>query len=248
MRSSSSPRSRNHLLSALSAADFALVQPDLKAIVFPLRHVFESPNRPIRQVFFLEEGLGSVVVRGPRDKQIEAGIVGREGMSGIPVILRSERSPNAMYMQVAGHGQSLAVGPLRAAMAKSASMTALLLRFAQAFLTQTTHTALANGRATIEQRLARWLLMAQDRVDGNILPLTHEFLALMLGVRRSGVTVALNLLEARGLIRVQRGRLLILDRRGLEKLANGIYGIPEDEYGRLIGWSPAPWKSGRHAS
>jgi CRP-like cAMP-binding protein len=239
MRSSSSTaRSRNHILSALSAPDFALLQPNLEATVFPLRHVFENSNKPIKHIFFMEDGIGSVVATGPRGREIEAGIIGREGMSGIPVILGSERSPNEMYVQVAGRGQCLAATSLRTAMAKSASMTSLFLRFAQAFLVQTTHTALANGRGTIEQRLARWLLMAQDRVDGNRLPLTHEFLALMLGVRRPGVTVAVNLLEERGLIRAERGRLVVLDRDGLEELANGIYGIPEGEYRRLIGWSP----------
>ena len=111
-------------------------------------------------------------------------------------------------------------------MRKSASLTRAL-NFVNAFLIQTAHTALSNGTASIEQRLARWLLMAQDRLDGNEVPLTHEFLSLMLGVRRAGVTGALNQLDRRGVIRLLRGRIEIVDREGLIGSANGTYGIPE---------------------
>jgi CRP-like cAMP-binding protein len=109
------------------------------------------------------------------------------------------------------------------------------LSYGQTFLVQTSHTALSNSRASIEERLARWLLMAHDRVDGDALGVVHEFLALMLGVRRPGVTVAIHMLEARGLIHSARGRIDVLDRKGLEKAANGFYGVPESEYERLLG-------------
>ena len=102
---------------------------------------------------------------------------------------------------------------------------------------QTAHTALANGQAKVEERLARWLLMAHDRADGNELSLTHEFLALMLSVRRAGVTVALQLAESQGLISAKRGLIYVKDRAGLKKIANGLYGIPEAEYRRLTGWN-----------
>lgn len=108
------------------------------------------------------------------------------------------------------------------------------LKFAQAFMVQTAHTAIANGRATVGERLARWVLMARDRMDGDELPLTHEFLALMLGVRRAGVTEALNALEERALLRAGRGKILVLNRKGLEKFAGGYYGVPEAELRRLM--------------
>ena len=101
---------------------------------------------------------------------------------------------------------------------------------------QSAHTALANATAKIDERLARWLLMAHDRVDGDEIPLTHEFLALMLGVRRAGVTVALQMLEGNGLVGSSRGVVHIINRRGLARLADGLYGTPEAEAARLTGW------------
>jgi CRP-like cAMP-binding protein len=112
----------------------------------------------------------------------------------------------------------------------------LLLRFVQAFMTQMSQTTLATARANVEERLARWLLMAHDRLDGNELPLTHEFLALALGVRRAGVTTALRELEERSLVSVKRGVIVLEDRNGLVKLAGDLYGVPEAEYRRLTGW------------
>ena len=113
-------------------------------------------------------------------------------------------------------------------------MHGLLLQFAHAFIVQAAYTALANARSKLEERLARWLLMAHDRADGDEIPLTHEILALMLGVRRPGVTLALSILVRQGLIRTSRGFIFITDRRGLEKSSNGAYGVPEAEFHRLF--------------
>lgn len=121
-------------------------------------------------------------------------------------------------------------------MKKSPSMHKLFLHFAQAFLVQVSHTALAAGRVTLEERLARWLLMVQDRMRSDEFALTHEFMALMLGVRRAGVTVALHELEGRALIKAKRGQIAILDREGMKKIAAKIYGTTEAEYRRLLGW------------
>ncbi len=129
-------------------------------------------------------------------------------------------------MQIGGSGQRMSADSPREAIAASSSLQQVLLRYAHAFLMQTTQTALANGRSKIEERLARWLLLAADRVDGNELPLTHEFLAIMLGVRRSGVTVALQALERTGIIAHRRGVIAILDR---DALANSTYSRPSDE-------------------
>jgi CRP-like cAMP-binding protein len=131
-------------------------------------------------------------------------------------------------MQLAGSGQRISAAQLRKAIAASVPLHHVLLAFVHSFMTQTTQTVLANGRSKIEDRLARWLLMAQDRVDGNELPLTHEFLAVMLGVRRSGVTIALQELERKGLIAHRRSVITVVDREGLEHSANGTYSRPND--------------------
>ena len=127
------------------------------------------------------------------------------------------------YIQAAGSGLCLAADSLRGAIDKSPTLHRELLKAAYAFQTQVTQTALANGRSKIEERLARWLLMADDRLDGEELPLTHEFPSLMLGVERSGVTLAVQALEADGLIAPRRGRISILNRAKLEKKSNGTY-------------------------
>jgi CRP-like cAMP-binding protein len=226
---------RNHLLSSLSVADFGLLKPSLETIALGLRKVLEAPNKPITHVYFPLSGIVSVVTASTRKRQIEVGIIGREGMTGINTVLGNNRSLHSTYVQSAGRSQCIKAADLRQAMQKSASLRDGLLRFVQAFMTQTAYTALANGQAKITERLARWLLMAQDRLDGNELALTHEFLALMLCVQRPGVTMAMNLLESRGFVRAKRGIVIVIDRAGLKALADGLYGIPEAEYRRLIG-------------
>ena len=138
-------------------------------------------------------------------------------------------------MQIGGGGQRIGAVELGHAIEQSAGLHWSLLRYGHAFVVQMGYTALANGRSKIEERLARWLLMAHDRVDGDLVPLTHEFLATMLGVQRPGVTVALGLLENKGLIQAERGVVSIADRKGLEEISNGAYGAPEAEFRRLFG-------------
>ena len=144
-------------------------------------------------------------------------------MSGLPIVLGNDRSPNETFMQVPGYGIRIAADKMREAMAQSRSFERGLLTFAHAFLNQTANTALANGTATLEARLARWLLMANDRLRGDAVPLTHEFLSLMLGVRRAGVTVGLHYLEQRALIGWRESKSSIADRKGLKAAANGTY-------------------------
>ena len=139
------------------------------------------------------------------------------------MVLGGDRNYHELYIQLAGRGQRVAAGDLRAALEKSATLLRTLLRYVHAFLEQMTRTAVANGRSTIEERLARWLLMAADRADGPDLPLTHEFLSMMLGVQRPGVTVAMQDLERRGVLGRRRGVVTILDRQALERLSNGTY-------------------------
>ena len=133
-----------------------------------------------------------------------------------------------------GSGHRILQEALGEAMAKSESLRALMLKSARGFMIQTAHTALANGRAKLEQRLARWLLMALDRLTTDTVPLTHEFLAVMLGVRRAGITVAIHGFERRGLVTTRRGQLTVVDRGGIEQIAGSFYGTPEAELRRLL--------------
>ena len=216
------PSSRNLVLSRLSQADRALLDPYLKEVALPLRKVLERPGKRIKAAYFPESGFVSVVANDGK-RPIEVGIIGREGMTGLPVILGGERNYHEVYVQMAGRGQCLAADDLRTALETSPTLLRTLLRYVHAYLEQTTRTAVANGRSTIEERLARWLLMAGDRIDGPDLPLTHEFLSMMLGVQRPGVTVAMQDLERRGVLGRRRGMVTILDREALERLSNGTY-------------------------
>jgi CRP-like cAMP-binding protein len=226
---------RNRLLAALSPADFSLLEPQLEPVPLPVRTCLAEPNRPIEHVYFLEQGIASVVASTPQGRRIEVGIIGREGLTGLPVLLGTDRTPHACFVQTAGSGWRIRADDLRRAMAASAALHQHLLRFVQAFMVQMGQTALANACHVIEQRLARWLLMCHDRVDGDDLATTHEFLSLMLSVRRAGVTVALQALEERGLISTKRGQIAVLDRARLEAVAGDSYGLCEAEYERLIG-------------
>jgi len=214
--------SSNHILSRLTRAEFALLGPHLEPVDLPVRKRLAAPNKRIQHVYFLESGIASVVANG--ESNIEVGIIGREGMTGASLVMGSEeRPPHETYMQIAGAGQSLSAARLTAAIDASVTLHRALLRYVHSFMTQTTQTALANGRSKIEERLARWLLMADDRVDNGELKLTHEFLGVMLGVQRPGVTVALQELERRGFIGHKRGMITIFDRSALEKCSNGTY-------------------------
>jgi len=183
----------------------------------------EQSHRRIDSVYFPESGFASVVANGAGKKPIEVGIIGREGMTGLAVLLGNERSKHETYMQAPGKGRRLRTIILRKAIDQRATLHRSLLRYVNYFLDQAAMTALANGRSTIEARLTRWLLMADDRVEGEKLPLTHEFLAMMLGVTRPGVTVAVQSLERKDLIERKRGSIVIIDRKALQKLSNGTY-------------------------
>jgi CRP-like cAMP-binding protein len=219
----------------MSEDDFALLQPNL-ARVEKLRgdHLFE-PNQPIEWVYFLDAGIASIVSAEEGGEQLEIGICGREGLVGIPVLLGADQSPHQSFMQV-GPSEALRIRSpdLVAAVNGSQSLRTLLLRYVQAFMIQTADTATANANYSLSERLARWLLMCHDRIDGDELELTHEFMAMMLAVRRSGVTVALHALESVGAIRATRGRINIVDRARLRQAAGDSYGRPETEYRRLI--------------
>ncbi len=226
----------NHVLSILSKSDLALLQPHLEPVALAFRQSAEEPNLPIKFAYFPQDGIVSVVANGGRGRVVEVGLIGRDSVTAQPVIMGTDRSANATFVQVEGSGHRIDADVLRTAIRKSATLQHTLLAVVQAFHMQASHTALANGIGKIEERMARWLLMAHDRLSGDALPLTHEFLAIMLGVRRAGVTVALQSLEAGGLIATKRKVIEVRNRAGLVSLAADIYGVPEAEQARLTGW------------
>jgi CRP-like cAMP-binding protein len=228
------PVPANRILRALSPEDLGLLESDLEAVELPLRMTLENRGKPPEFVYFIDEGIASVVANGYRHRSIEVGLIGREGMTGLAIVLDAGLAAHHTYMQLGGRGRRLPASLLRLATDKSPGIAKPMLRYAHVFAYQIANTALANGRSKIEERLARWLLMAHDRATGNALTLTHEFLAVMLGVRRPGVTVALSLLEKAGLIRLSRGRIEIVDRKGLAAITDGAYGLAEAEYRRLF--------------
>lgn len=225
---------QNQLLRSLSRKDRALLWPRLEPAELTLRRSVEQANSSISHVYFPETGIISVVAKTAQ-REIEVGLIGREGMSGMAVLLGDDRSPNDAYVQMAGAAHRMPTKQLAQALKASRTLREHLQRYAQVFMVQVAQTAFANGTAKIDARLARWLLMAHDRHDEDELPLTHEFIAVMLGVRRPGVTDALHKLEGRGLIRSERGVIRIVRRKGLIALAGGAYGVAEAEYARLIG-------------
>jgi CRP-like cAMP-binding protein len=219
---------RNDILTNLTPDDFALVGPALRSVNLEIRSLLEKANTRIEHVYFPSTGIASVVAATSKGHQAEVGVIGRDGMTGLAVVLGEDSSPNETFIQVASSGFLISSADLCTAMDGSSSLHLSLCRYAHDFLIQTSRTALVNSRAKIEERLARWLLLVHDRTDENTLNLTHEFLSTMLGVRRPGVTLALHMLEYRGLIRAKRSEIVIVDRDGLVALTQGLYG-PEEQ-------------------
>jgi CRP-like cAMP-binding protein len=225
----------NIILAGLAREDFALLQSGLSPVDLPVRRQLEIRNRRIEHIYFVEQGIASVVISAGSNHSVEVCIIGNEGMTGISVVLETDRALHETFMQSAGHGWRIGVEDFRSAMAQSANLRRTILRYAHTVLSQMAFTALANGRYRLEERLARWLLMADDRTDSDTIILTHEFLSVMLGSRRPGITSALNEFEKRGILTARRGAIKINDRPALEEAANGSYGGPEAEYQRLFG-------------
>jgi CRP-like cAMP-binding protein len=224
----------NQLLGFLSAKDRNLLNPNLKRLPLVLRQSLEKANQPIENVYFPEDGIASVVGDSESIGQIEIGIIGKEGMTGLMVVMGNDRSPYDTFVQVAGSALVLSAKNLRSAMKQSSTLRDLLLHNVQVFMIQTSQTALANASALLSQRLARWLLMVEDRLSTKQIPLTQEFLAIMLGVQRPGVSIALADLASRGFISSKRRLIVILDRPALEKFTNGSYGLAVAEYKRRV--------------
>ncbi|CAO3420404.1 Crp/Fnr family transcriptional regulator [Azospirillum endophyticum] len=225
--------SRNLILRSLSPSEEALVRPYLDAIFLPQKMTLFRPDEDIAHVYFIEQGCASLLNILPDGDTVEVGTVGNEGLVGIPVLLEADRMPCQCDIQIPGNGWRMSAAPLRAAMHQSHTLRTKLLRFTQAHFNQVAQSAACNRLHTIEERCARWLLMCRDRV-GDEFPLTQEYLAVMLGVRRAGVTVTARLLQSAGLITYSRGHIRILDPAELEEVACDCYRITRDEFRRLI--------------
>jgi len=229
---------KNLLLHAMDPWSFSLLAPSLEAVALPAKHVVATAGTKIEWAYFLDDGMLSIVSHHTRQRDVEMGVIGREGMSGVSLVLGDAVASSETNVQIAGHGWRIKAKSLMSAARASPALQDLLLLYARALEIQTSSTIAANARGNIEQRLARWLLMSHDRADSDRLEITHAFLATMLAARRPGVTVALHLLEGRHLVRSLRGQVIILDRAGLEVAANGNYGDAEREYRRLFGTAP----------
>ncbi|MDQ0322209.1 CRP-like cAMP-binding protein [Pararhizobium capsulatum DSM 1112] len=225
---------QNILLKALRPEDFDALSAHMEWVKLSLREVVVEADEPNPFVYFIEDGLASVVARSSDGETCEVGHVGREGMTGYHVLLLTRTTTHRTFMQATGAGFRVAVQPFLGVVNNHSQMHSLFLRYIHSCEVQLGHSALANARYSMYARLARWLLMCHDRIDGDNLPLTHEFLSLMLGVRRSGVTDQLHILEGLHAIKATRGNVRIIDRRKLEEVAGGCYGAAEAEYRRLI--------------
>lgn len=225
---------RNRLLLALAPDDMSLLQPHFEPVALDRQQVLVEPNIPIEHVYFIEQGICSVLAIAKGDKRIEVCNVGREGMVGVAVAYDQDHSPYQTVVQVDGSALRMRSENLRASMEARPSLRKLLILYAHTVWVQTAQTALANGRFTTIERLARWILMSHDRLGNNDVPLTHDYLALMLGVRRPGVTTGLHILEGEHMIKSTRGHIRVLDRAKLEEKAGDSYGIPEAIYRRVI--------------
>jgi CRP-like cAMP-binding protein len=230
----SSPR--NRLLAALAPQDWALLQPQLTHVSLVQDQVLYEAGAPIEDVFFIEAGLISRTADTADTNGVEVGLIGREGMLGAPVLLSPE--PVAFHkamVQIPGTALRIGAVALRQAFTQSPALHERCLRYVHFLLTQTMQLAACNARHEMAVRLARWLLMAHDRMEGDVLPLRQDFLAQMLGVRRAGVNEFVGLLEHKGLIRHARGHIHLLDRAGLEAAACNCYRLLRQCQAQILG-------------
>lgn len=220
----------------MRASDFALLKPDLELADLPQGAVLSPANKRVEHVYFPEGGVTSIVTVEAGGKRTEVGLFGREGMSGTSLMLGTDRTPLETFVQIeGGTGHRVKREAFLQAVGESESLRALFGTFAQCLNMQVSYTASSNANQPLQERLARWLLMCHDRVEGSVLNLTHEFLAMMLAIRRSSVTDTLKQIQGAGAVSTSRGTISVINRGRLEALAGQGYGVPEAEYRRLIG-------------
>ena len=226
---------RNRLLAALPPDDFAALAPALRPVELEFKQVLIEPGQPIRAVHFPQAGMVSMLAPLEDGHLQEVGIVGREGLVGLPVVLGADRTSIEALVQMQGAAWRVGAAELRAAFERGAALRSLLLRYAQAFHAQVAQTAACNGRHPIHARLARWLLEMHDRAEADEFAVTHEFASLMLGTGRPGISVAAAVLQKAGIIRYTHGRMAVLDRAGLEAASCECYGTVREQFEYLLG-------------
>ena len=225
---------RNYLLSRLEDRTLDAMGPHLGPIPLPRAMILATPSEHSEFVYFIEAGIASAIVVSPEGRRSETGVIGREGVTPISHVLADGKMPIEVVMQLDGEGYRLRGDVFASALQSSPDLRTLMLRYVQAFFIQCAFTSLSNAIHHVEERLARWLLMCHDRADGDRMALTHEFISVMLSVRRPSVTTALHVLEGKRLITSERNLVVIRDRAALEEFAKDAYGLSEGEYERLI--------------
>ena len=226
---------RNRLLAALPPDDYAVLEPHLERVPLNVDDVLAEAGEAFTHVWFPESGAVSIVTFMSDGAGVEVGTMGNEGMAGLPAYLEADASESRTFCQVQGGALRLPADVLLSAAASRPNIRRTLNRYTQAYLSLVAQGAACNRLHTIEQRCARWLLMTHDRtLGGEVLHLKQEFLALMLGVRRIGVTLAAGALQEAGLIRYKRGQIRITDRDGLEAAACECYGVVRRRFDELL--------------
>jgi CRP-like cAMP-binding protein len=223
----------NRVLASLPALEIKRLAPHLSPVTLEMNRTLHNPGELVDTVYFLESGICSIVVTMENGSTVEVGITGCDAFVGVPALLGAGHSPNRSFIQIPGHGFKVKASVLREQSEVSSELKLCLQRGVQGLLVQTAQTASCNRVHELEERLARWLLMCHDRVRSDHLPITHEFLAMMLGTRRTTVTVAAGLLHRAGLITYTRGHVTIRNFEGLENAACECYRTIHDEYVRL---------------
>jgi len=223
----------NVILLSLPDEEYNLLRPHLDSVDLPQYDILHEPGEKIDFAYFLNEGMTSLVALSADGRSVEVGIVGREGMVGMPLTVGMLRGTFRAIMQMSGHGVRVRSEVFQEILLCASTLQSELSRFALMHGMQVAQLAACNRLHEIEQRLARWLLMCQDRVDSAVLPLTHEFLAQMLGTGRPSVSLAAGALENAGLIDNLRGTVKILNRKNLEEAACECYGVVQSFNGGM---------------
>jgi CRP-like cAMP-binding protein len=216
---------RNKLLLAIPDEEFRKIRSRLQFVDLPHHFILHQPHQTVRFAHFPNAGLISLVVELKDGRTVEAGLLGNEGASGMPAVLGLSRSPLREIVQIEGDAFRVRVNALRELLPSTPVLQATLNRYAAGLAMQVAQTAACNRLHKIEERLSRWLLIAQDRVDSGIVPITHDFLATMLGTDRPSVTVAAGMLQREGIIEYTRGSVRILNRKKLEWFACECYAL-----------------------
>jgi CRP-like cAMP-binding protein len=222
------------MLAQLPDAEYDALARHLVPVELPLEKRLSEPNRPIEYIYFLNSGLISTDATTRKGETVEVGLIGREGFAGLPALLDQPQMSHIVVMQGIGEGLRIRASIVREEFLKGGTLQKLVHSFAYLQLVQVSQSVLCNRMHPVEQRLARWLLASSDRMESSSLNLTHEFLAQMLGVQRSTVTVAAGDLQRQGMIGYSRGKIEIQDRKKLTALACECYGIVQSSYERVL--------------